>query len=156
MAGWWNLMLEVWRIDYMHKLGRMATTVILPLIIMIIVIVIIIIVTWRFQFECFVKNKTELAQRVTWSSCNFGFPTQTWLLRNGGGGAVKKEMLLCIPRRAPQRSAANVSLMPAREKASESLCSVPSFIFTPWLHHWAGGGKNWTESEKEHSEKYQK
>ena len=38
----------------MHKLGRMATTVILPLIIMIIVIVIIIIVTWRFQFECFV------------------------------------------------------------------------------------------------------
>ena len=49
----------------MHKLGRMATTVILPLIIMIIVIVIIIIVTWRFQLECFVKDKTELAQRVT-------------------------------------------------------------------------------------------
>ena len=48
----------------MHKLGRMATTVILPLII-IIVIVIIIIVTWRFQLECFVKDKTELAQRVT-------------------------------------------------------------------------------------------
>ena len=49
----------------MHKLGRMATTVILPLLIMIIVILIIIIVTWRFQLECFVKDKTELAQRVT-------------------------------------------------------------------------------------------
>ena len=122
MAGWWNLMLEVWRIDYMHKLGRMATTVILPLIIMIIIIVIIIIVTWRFQFECFVKDKTKVAQGVTWSSCNFGFPTQTWLLKNRG--SVKEEMLLCIPRRAPQRSAASVSLMPAREKASESLCSV--------------------------------
>ena len=49
----------------MHKLGRMATTVILPLIIMIIFIVIIIIVTWRIQFECFVKDETEYAQRVT-------------------------------------------------------------------------------------------
>ena len=49
----------------MHKLGRMATTVIPPLIIMIIVIVIIIIATSRFQFDCFVKDKTELAQRVT-------------------------------------------------------------------------------------------
>ena len=129
MVGWWNLMLEVWRIDYMHKLGRMATTIILPLIIIIIFIVIIIIVTWRFQFECFVKDKTELAQRVTWSSCFFGFPTQTWLLKNGG--AVKEEMLLCIPRRAPQRSAASVSLMPAREKASESLCSVPPPSYLP-------------------------
>ena len=49
----------------MHKLGRMAPTTILPLIIMINVIVIITIVTWRFQFECFVKDKTKVAQQVT-------------------------------------------------------------------------------------------
>ena len=57
-------------------------------------------------------------------------------------------MLLCIPRRAPQRSAASVSLMPAREKASESLCSVHLLHIYPLITPPSWGGKNWTESEK--------
>ena len=155
MAGWWNLMLEVWRIDYMHKLGRMATTVILPLIIMIIVIVIIIIVTWRFQFKCFVKDKTELAQRVTWSSCNFGFPTQTWLLKNGGEGQWRRRCCSVFPGER-LKEVLPTCLWCRQEKKPPRVCVVYPPSYLPPDYTTELGWKNWPESEKEHSKKYPK